>query len=191
MKDQKVILGSIMLLLTFILVYVNFSFTDSKFDEPQDNNTQLFSEFEPIKVDSDFLDLQLTGNDSLITIVAILNTKVCPSCVTNTVEFISEAKKRNEFSDSHKIIFIDEEEEQVDRFIEVTRLKHPVKKVKSNDIDLFFQNKSKVFVFLNSNSEVLHYFPIPVAHASIEAMNYEIDNVIELNKLTYNPKQNQ
>lgn len=182
------LLGSIMLLMAFVLIYVNLSFMGNKLDEPARYNTKYFSASQPIKVDSDFLDLQLTGNDSLITVVAILNTKICPSCVTNTVEFISEAKKRNEFADSHNIIFIDEEEEQVDRFIEVTRLNHPVKKVKSKDIDLFFQNKSKVFIFLNSNSEVFHYFPIPVAHASIKAMNNEIDNVIELNKFNLQPK---
>lgn len=181
------ILGSLMLLMAIVLVYVNLSFKGNNLDETAQYNTKYFSAYQPIKVNSDFLDLQLTRNDSLITVVAILNTRVCPSCVTNTLEFISEAKKRNEFADSHKIIFIDEEEEQVDRFIKVTRLNHPVKNVKSKDIDLFFQNKSKVFVFLNSNSEVFYYFPIPVAHASITTINNEIDHVIELNRLKSNP----
>ena len=182
-------LGSVMLFLTFILVYVNLSFTENTYDEQESYSTNNFSEKLPIEVDSEFLDLQEQEKDSLITVVAILNTKVCPSCVTNAIEFINEASQKKEFTDKHNILFIDEEKEKVDRFVEVTRLNHPIKVLSSSQLDPFYHDKSKVFIFLNSESEVFHYFPIPVAHASLEAINNEIDNVIKLKNSTYNLKQ--
>lgn len=144
----------------------------------------------PVKIDTKSLDLNVNRHDSLITIIAILNTDVCPSCITNTLELLSEAEARSNFSNDNKIIFIDESEKDIERFIQVTNLDYPVLGINSKNIDPFFYNKSKYFVFINSTSDVIHSFPIPVAHASVKAINNEIDNVIKLSKINTNLQQN-
>ncbi|MDZ7756258.1 hypothetical protein [Rhodohalobacter sp.] len=93
MKDRKVILGSIMLLLTIVIVSLNLSFTDNNVDINEDHSSYNLSNILPIEIDSEFLDLPQEEKDSLITVVAILNTRVCPTCVTNTLEFFNEVKK--------------------------------------------------------------------------------------------------
>ncbi|MEO9887085.1 MAG: hypothetical protein ABJG33_15725 [Balneola sp.] len=141
------------------------------------------TEILPAKVNGDNLNFEFNKKDSLIYSVAVLNTKVCPSCVSNTLEFIREAQKRKEFNENFKIIFINEPKKDVDRFVQLTDMDYPVLLMELEDIDPFFYDKKQTFIFLNSSSEVFYYFTIPVSHSSLNKINYEIKNIIELRRL--------
>ena len=171
--------------MTGLLIYVSiFKFDSLEQDNYLSENTVASKlELLPQKVDVASLELGLQEGDSLIAAIAILNTKVCPSCVSNTLEFFKEADKKEEFRKNFKIVFIDEPKEEVDRFVHITGMNHPVSLVRSEDIDQFFHDKKQTLLFLTSSSEVFHYFTIPVAHSDINRIRYEINNIIELSRL--------
>lgn len=185
MKDWKLLLGSLMLILALLVIYFNIKDLNDSIEDSQDDVSSILSNTEilPLKINTEFLDLELNESDSLITVIAVLSTKVCPSCVSNTLEFINEGKKRSELATEYHIIFIDESEEEITRFVQVTNLNHPIRSVNSEDIDPFFYEKKQNLIFLNSSSEVFYYLTIPVSHASLTAINNELNHVVELSKL--------
>mgnify|MGYP001627912173 CR=1 FL=1 len=71
----------------------------------------------PIIVNVDTLNFEFNKKDSLIYSIAVLSTKICPYCVSNTIEFINESK------------------EDVERFVRLADIPLQVDLVKSDDID--------------------------------------------------------
>ncbi len=162
----KYILSIVLLIASGIMIFMPTSLKISAHkkrinnnDIPTQNNLSTFLET---------LDFDVKNNTAKILPVIFLNTGDCFICINNVFEFDTLIEKDTDYG-RLVAVFIDEEEKQVQRFLNVLELNVFFRIMESEKIDPFFVTEEKIIIFIDRNTrQLLYSHKIPNAISSME-----------------------
>lgn len=95
--------------------------------------------------------------------VIILTTSACYLCLNNVSEFSDLLKNDSTFADP-VLVFLDENDRDVDKFIKLTELDIPYKNISASKFNVHFNNEKQNLIFVDKLEKLIFYnFPIPNA----------------------------
>lgn len=116
--------------------------------------------------DSDFKhifgEIENTPNNKIHPVI-ILTTEACYLCLNNVLEFSDLLKSDSTFADPI-IVFLKENDREVEKFIKLTELDIPYKIVSTSTFNDYFNNEKQNLIFVDKLKKMVFYnFPIPNA----------------------------
>ncbi len=172
--NPKILLGTFLLLASALVFYFN---TNLKLNQAKEEEDFFLL---PYTIGDGFIELNRNPDDSLITIVALLSTDMCSSCVTNIKEFDELLADYNKFSQT-LVFFINTNLTEVNRFVNITNLDMEYFLLDKNEIDPYFsKEKQRLIAIDNVTRQVFYDIRIPSSHTSVSQKKYTIDKILSL-----------
>jgi len=135
------------------------------------------------KIDPEYLNKN-TGNKQILPLL-VLKTKTCALCINNVAEYIELFKENNTLINPISI-FLDEKEQEVERFLFTRDLDLPHVVLTSKEVEPLFYDLKQSLIFIDVKSEVAFY-KIDISNVPTMKLYKEqqIANAVNMHKNIY------
>lgn len=155
-----------------------------KFDIGEDETLQLHTEYVP----SLTKELSDSLSEDEILVIYILDSEVCPPCITNIIELDNIVDTTENFQ-GLDVVFIDDNVEDVEKLKIVTDLSLPHKILSDKNILREVNKDMNLLLFVErKTSYVIHSLQIPTKNTSIARKEFTLQEVKDIKAL--NNKRN-
>ncbi|MDR9417751.1 hypothetical protein [Gracilimonas sp.] len=162
MSDRIKYSVSTILLILSVIIYFSYNFKGTNIPSDQDSGNNFTTSISIVNSDIEKLFEKIDPDSSgKINPVIILTIEACYLCLNNVTEFSDLLRKDSTFTDPI-LLFIDENDNEVNKFIRLTELNIPYKNLPSSKINNLFSNLEQNLIFVDKFEKLVFYnFPIP------------------------------
>ncbi|WP_390299990.1 hypothetical protein [Gracilimonas halophila] len=157
----KYSLSTILLVLSVVLFYnYNFGEPDLSADQQIGMSYATHVNIDDSDFEHIFWEIDKVSANKIYPVI-ILTTAACYLCLNNVVEFSELLKNDTTFAEPI-LVFFEENDIEVNKFIRLTELDIPYKNLTNSNLNGHFTNEKQNLIFVDKRDNLIFYnFPIP------------------------------